>query len=228
LNGVNVWIKPLKFQLSVAVHFVSIAWFLTFLPLQQRSRKLITRLCQILTTVGLLEIAYISLQASKGEASHFNLSTPLTVLFYSLMGFGAVMMLVISGWVGVLTLRYGATDRPFVLAIGLSLIVGSLLGGLSGAYISINHSHWVGGVPTDAGGMPLFGWSRIEGDLRVAHFFGMHIIQGGPIVTGLLSYVLPVHWQKPAVFAVIIFAVLIALSAFVQAVAGYPFLPQAM
>jgi hypothetical protein len=225
LNGINVWIKPLKFEFSVAVHFVTVALFVTVLPPKQRARKLIARLCQAMATVGLLEILYICLQASKGEASHFNLSTPWTFLFYSSMGLGAAIMLTISGWVGVLVLRYGATEKPLVFAIGLSLVAGSLLGGLAGAFISVHNSHWVGGGATDAGGLPVFGWSRTGGDLRVAHFFGMHIMQAVPIATWLLSCILPARWQKPAVISILTFAALVALGVFAQAVAGHPLVP---
>jgi hypothetical protein len=222
LNGINVWIKPLKFEFSVAVHFLTAAWCLRFLPAEQRSRKLIGSLCQIMASTGLIEILYICLQASKGEASHFNNSTPWTILFYSLMGLGAVTMLTISGWFGTLVLRYGATERPLVFATGLSLLAGSLLGGLAGAYISVHNSHWVGGVATDMGGLPVFGWSRTGGDLRAAHFFGMHIMQAMPAATWLLSYALPLRWQKSAVIIFLTFVSLVTLYIFVQALAGYP------
>jgi hypothetical protein len=223
LNGINVWIKPAKFELSVAVQFLTVAWFLQLLPFEQRASRLATTLCQTMAVVGILEIAYIALQASKGEASHFNSSTPLTLLLYSLMGIGAITMLSISGWLGVMILRHGETSNPFVYVAGLSLIAGSLLGSLTGIFISIHQSHWLGGLHTDAGGLPIFGWSRTGGDLRVAHFFGMHIMQAVPIATWLTSFVIPRHRQKAAGLALLCVAILIAAATFVQAVTGHPF-----
>jgi hypothetical protein len=224
LNGINVWIKPTKFEFSVAIQFLTVAWFLQLLPFEQRASRLATALCQTTAVVGILEIAYIVLQASKGEASHFNSSTPLSVALYSLMGIGALTMLSISGWLGVMILRHGETSNPFVYLAGLSLIVGSLLGAATGIFISINQSHWVGGLHMDAGGLPIFGWSRSGGDLRVAHFFGMHIMQAVPIATWLVSFVVPRQRQKAVGLALLSVAILIALSAFAQAVTGRPFL----
>jgi hypothetical protein len=120
-------------------------------------------------------------------------------------------------------LRHGDTSNPFVYVAGLSLIAGSLLGSLTGIFISIHQSHWVGGLHTDAGGLPLFGWSRSGGDLRVAHFFGMHIMQAVPVAMWLASYVIPQNRQKAAGLALLCVAILIAAATFVQAVMGRPF-----
>lgn len=222
LNGINVWIKPAKFEFSVAIQFLTVAWFLQLLPLEQRASQLVTRLCQTMAVVGILEIAYIVLQASKGEASHFNVSTPLSLLSYSLMGIGAITMLSISGWLGVMILRHGETGNAFVYVAGLSLIAGSVLGSLTGIFIAMHQSHWVGSLHTDAGGLPLFGWSRTGGDLRVAHFFGMHIMQAVPIATWLTSFVVPLHRRKAAGLALLCVAILIAAATFVQALTGHP------
>jgi hypothetical protein len=224
LNGINVWIKPAKFEFSVAIQFLTVAWFLQLLPFEQRASRLATTLCQTMAVVGILEIAYIVLQASKGEASHFNVSTPLSLLLYSLMGIGAITMLSISGWLGVMILRHGETGNPFVYVAGLSLIAGSLLGSLSGIFISVHQGHWVAGLHTDAGGLPLFGWSRSGGDLRVAHFFGMHIMQAVPIAMWLMSFVIPQYRQKAAGLALLGVAILIAAGTFVQALTGHPFM----
>ena len=224
LNGINVWIKPAKFEFSVAIQFLTVAWFLQLLPLEQRASQLATTLCRTMVAVGILEITYIVLQASKGEASHFNSSTPLSLALYALMGIGAITMLSISGWLGVMILRHGDTGNPFVYIAGLSLIAGSLLGSLTGIFISVHQSHWVGGLHTDAGGLPLFGWSRSGGDLRVAHFFGMHIMQAVPIAMWLASFVVPPHRQKATGMALLCVAILIAAATFVQALTGHPFL----
>ena len=62
-----------------------------------------------------------------------------------------------------------ATGWSFIAAAILTLIVGFTLGGMG--------SHWIGGDQTDATGLPLFGWSTTGGDLRAAHFAGLHLMQ---------------------------------------------------
>ena len=62
------------------------------------------------------------------------------------------------------------------------------MGGGFGGYLGGANAHWVGGDATDAGGLPLVNWSRTGGDLRVAHFFGMHAMQVIPLLgAGLIS-----------------------------------------
>jgi hypothetical protein len=57
-----------------------------------------------------------------------------------------------------------------------------VLGTLSGAYVSGQPGHWVGGTASDANALPIVKWSLDGGDLRVAHFFGLHAMQILPLV----------------------------------------------
>lgn len=223
LNGINVWIKPLKFEVSLALHLLSVAWLMLFLP-ERRGGRLVRVLAYAMAGAAFFEIAYIALQASRGEASHFNVSTPIAGLMYTLMGIGAVALVATSGWIGALILRHGETSRPIVLAAGLGLVLGSALGGFFGAFMSSQLGHWVGGDRTDLGGLPVFGWSRTDGDLRVAHFVGLHLIQAVPIAAWIGAGVLPPRLQKPAIVAAAAAGCLVTLAVFLQALWGLPFL----
>jgi hypothetical protein len=69
-----------------------------------------------------------------------------------------------------------------VLAVGLGLLLGGVLGGISGATISVLGSPHLGGTASNAGGFAPFFWSRDGGDLRIAHFLGVHAMQALPIL----------------------------------------------
>ena len=222
-NGVSVWTKPFKFSLSIAVYFATLAWFAPLLPngyFQARKGRWLTA---IPVWCAIFEIAYIMLQASRAQASHFNFTSPLYATLYSLMGFGAILLVSICLWMGVVILRNRRAANPYALAVGIGLIVTFVLGGGFGGYMGDHMSHWVGGSQSDTNGLWPMNWSRDGGDLRVAHFFGMHAMQVLPAVGALLTP-LP---TRLAITGVICAAILYAAGTtftFVQALQGIPFL----
>jgi hypothetical protein len=117
------------------------------------------------------------------------------------------------------------------LAVVLGLILTFVIGTGFGGYLSAQRAgHWVGGVLSDSGGLPLVKWSRTGGDLRVAHFFGIHAMHFIPAfafalhLAGLKQMVQMT--QTHAVNAVWIFAIAFTgfcTWTFVQALRGLPF-----
>lgn len=225
LNGVSVWVKPLKFQASLALHFATLVLLARLLPDAQRHGAGLRRLVAVTTAAGLFEIAYIMLQAARGRVSHFNNETAVESALYILMGIGAVTLVVAPLVVGMWLWRArGRSPRRDSLRFGaaLGLVLSAVLTLVVAGYMSAAGSHWVGGVASDAGGLPVVGWSRTGGDLRVAHFFASHGMQLLP----LLGYAVRRQGTRGsiAVAAATVVWLLFTVVVFLQALQGQPFL----
>ena len=228
LQGVSVWLKPWKFQLSVSVYLLTLGVFMVWLPQAALRTWAIRYVVWAALLSGIFEVAYISWQGALGEASHFNVSTPLHATMYTLMGAGAVVLSSTAGVLGIVISRRAEYGLPpaLKLAIVLGLLGTFALGTGFGGYLGGQQAgHWVGGTLSDAGGLPFVKWSRSGGDLRVAHFFGIHSMHFIPAFAWVLTLRHPS--QKQAVRAVWGFSVLFTAWCawtFVQAVRGQPFL----
>ncbi len=223
-QGVSVWIKPWKFHVSVGVHLLTLALVAAPLADTLARQPALRRMSAVAVACGLFELAYITWRAARGEASHFNVADPLAGLMYGLMGLGAVLLTGCAGLLGWWVARAPAYPTGAVLQRGLALglLAGWLLGTMSGAYVSAQTGHWVGGSPSDAQGLAWFGWSRDGGDLRVAHFFGLHAMHLIPAVAWLLSRWLAPRRALPLLHGCCVAYAAFVLFTFVQAVQGRP------
>ena len=227
VNGINLWIKPIKFLVSVGVYQISLAaFFLALSPLANRS---VAGRYIVWTSLGAgwFEVLYIAIQAARGTTSHWNYSSTLTIFMYALMGVGAVVLTSAAFVQGWMIWRYRSVAIPPALRWGLviGLMMTFVLGaGFGGAMSAISTTHWVGGTLSDANGLPLMEWSRDGGDLRVAHFFGIHAMHFVPAFAWLAVRTVS---KSLAIHATVIFAVLLAMvtiGTFVQALLGQPFI----
>lgn len=224
LGEVNVWIKPLKFLISNGLFLATLGFFMPMTSDAFR-RSLPGRFvvwCAI--TTSLFELVYISWRASRGEASHFNLSTPIAGALYALMGIGAIML---SATGPVLAWGIARNDAQhfhpnYRLAVILGLTLTFALGIISGAVMSAGPGHFVGEASAGDSILPWLGWSRKVGDLRVPHFMALHAQQILAIV-GFLVAGLYAGRAMIIGFACCYSVAVIAL--FLQALAGYPLLP---
>lgn len=213
INGSNVWHKPAKFFSSLAIQFATVGWGLSLLPAAEQARRSIRWSVAVMVAAGWLEMAYIVFRASRAEASHFNRSSIAADVLYSLMGLGAVAMMVVAGFVGYRLWR-NRNDNLLKESVALGLMLGAVLGGVAGAYMSSQYGHGVGGDPTDAMGTGFFGWSTTGGDLRIAHFAGLHAAQIIPLAAFTGSR--PVMWLSA------LFCTVLTIGALALAVAGVP------
>lgn len=178
--GASLWLKPLKFALSFVAYSAALAWLLG----QLRDRALqITGWVIVIASV--VEMAIITGQAAVGNRSHFNEDDGLGAMLFSIMGATIVVLWLATLAIALRFLREPGRDRVTGTAVKLGLVV-ALIGMLEGfAMIQIG-SHAVG-VPDGGPGLPLVGWSTTGGDLRIAHFVGMHALQGLPLLAAGLA-----------------------------------------
>ena len=147
--------------------------------------------------VFVLEVAIIDAQAWRGTTSHFNVATPLDAALFSVMGAAILIQTLVSVAVAVALWRQQFADRAlgWALRLGMTLtIAGAMTGPLmtrptaeqladarAGGRCRSSGAHTVGG-PDGGPGVPVTGWSREHGDLRVPHFVGLHAIQALALV----------------------------------------------
>jgi hypothetical protein len=145
------------------------------------------------------------------------------------MGTRAVLIVATTFILGWLIWRRGDSAAPSGLRAGAAaglmlgsaatLVVASLLS--SGVVAGLGH--WVGGVRSDATGLPLFGWSTTGGDLRVPHFFATHLVQVLPVVGWIADRRDPGRAERWVAFAAMLGALVVAATCW-QALQGRPFL----
>ncbi len=223
--GIDVWVKPLKFELALAVYLLTLCFFARWLPagIVDRPWYRVYRFAVIAAIVA--EVIWIGGAAMLGTASHFNRSPDANVI-YAAMGFAAVLLTTPTAVYAWLIARNPATGLAPALkdavVIGLALVLPLTLA-TAGTMSSLD-AHAVGGAGSDVGGLPVMGWSRDGGDLRVAHFFATHALHFIPAF-GLLSAALfGAGSRLPVRLFAVVFAGFVAWT-FVEALAGRPFLP---
>ncbi len=174
----------MKFQASAGFHMMTLAFVARFINADISRKPLVYGLCSVLTVTAIAEVAYITMQAARGRHSHWNFETQFESLMYAGMGVGAVTLILGAAVIGLLVYRYPVRELGQGLRLGI--LLGMVLGFVStlivAGYMSQNYGHWVGGIRSDADSIPLVGWVRSGGDLRVSHFFAMHMMQIIPVI----------------------------------------------
>jgi hypothetical protein len=217
--GLNPWIKPMKFLTSVTIFLWTVAWFMP--EVASGPSRIVPR--QIVRwTIGLsmlIEIACIILQAARGTTSHFNIQTPFDGLVFNVMG----LTIVLNTLAMMIFLWIIRRDTPpqragYIWGIRLGVAI-FLLASFQGAVIIGNNAHTVG-APDGGPGLPFVNWSTTHGDLRIAHFVGMHAMQALPLLGFLLD-----RARMPAKTIVIVVSVLwlvVMGGLLLEALAGKP------
>lgn len=177
LMGINVWIKPLKFSISGGIYILTLGFLTTRYPFSIRKKNIITNIVAITL---LLEIAIIIYQGVRGVQSHYNISNPFDGILFAAMGIliaiNVVIMVLFIFETIRLKLNTTKTVQWAILLGWIIVVAGSWVGGQMISQMGHNV-----GIADGGAGLPFVNWSTIAGDLRIAHFFGLHAIQAIPL-----------------------------------------------
>jgi hypothetical protein len=198
ITGAPAWLKPAKFAFSISIYCFTFAWLLRFI---ENHRRLV-RLAANVTVISVaVEMIAISIQAARGTTSHFNVSTPFNSFVWTTMGTVILLVWAVNLVLAIMLIRQRMPDRAFAWSLRLGVLVSFI--GMAVAFLMVrptpaqaatfaNHApHIVGahsvGVPDGGPGLPIVGWSTVGGDLRIAHFVGIHALQVLPFLGWLLA-----------------------------------------
>ena len=181
--GLNPWVKPLKFDLSVVIYLVTIAGMLSGIVGLRRSRLVIG---WGIGVAMIVEDFIISMQSLRGVRSHMNYATLFDGVAFGIMGNFIAFNTLLIAWLLVLAcFNRTQWSRPIAWGVRLGLLA-LVAGSMEGVLMVIHGAHTVGG-PDGSAGLFFVNWSRQFGDLRVAHFFAIHALQAMPLFGWLLT-----------------------------------------
>jgi hypothetical protein len=194
IAGAPAWMKPAKFAASIAIYTLTLAWVFSYLREWVKTRTIVSWITFI---TMILEIVIIDVQAWRGTTSHFNVSTMVNGVLFSIMGLAIVVQTLSTIAVTVALWRSNFSDRALGWAFRFGIVItiaGAMSGGLmtrpttaqldaarAGSRMTVSGAHTVG-APDGGPGLPGTGWSTEHGDLRVAHFIGLHALQVLPLM----------------------------------------------
>lgn len=219
--GLNSMIKPIKFCLSVWIYQWTMAYLLFYVNNQQKVKWY----SYLSVFVMIFELSVIIVQAFQGGLSHFNQTDSIGGTLYAVMGLFIVWLTTATL---VLTIRFifqksYTISAPFALSIKIGLLL-FVIFSFFGGYMSVLNTHNIGGKMGESG-LPLLNWSTLYGDLRVAHFFGIHSLQIIPFIGYFITEKIQEEGKAKNYIWLVTFIYFVFITALaVQSLMGIPFI----
>lgn len=178
INNINAFVKPTKFFFSVCIFCLTMGW----IGYELHQPNVMNLYNIVVIVVMSFELFVITWQAANGRLSHFNISKPLYSTLFSLMGVAISILTLHTAYLGYLFFKIDNLNIPMGYLWGIRLgiilfVIFAFEGGIMGAKLQ----HTVGAID-GSNGIAFLNWSKHYGDLRIAHFLGMHSLQLLPLL----------------------------------------------
>lgn len=224
--GLNPWVKPIKFEISVIVFLLTMAALLAALGKQGQWPSARQWMAWGFGLAMIVENTIIAMQSLRGVRSHMNYTSWFDALSFATMGiFIALNTLLLAILLVLFLVTRTGLPAPVTWGICLGLTM-TLAGSIEGALMVGRYVGHTVGAEDGGPGLPFLNWSTGHGDLRVAHFFALHALQAFVLAGWVVSRMQFPGWLQQAV--VLIFAAAYSTAVwgmFQQAIRGKPLLP---
>jgi hypothetical protein len=199
ITGAPAWLKPAKFAISVSIYCFTVIWLL---GLVENRPRLVRLVANVTVASFIVEMIVIITQAARGTTSHFNVTTPLNSFLWFTMGGFIALVWTMNLLLAIMLLVQRLPNQAFAWSLRLGVLISSV--GMAAAFFMVTPtqdqaaaiargyrpyivgSHSIG-VADGGPGLPILGWSTVGGDLRAAHFVGLHALQVLPFFGWLLA-----------------------------------------
>lgn len=210
----------MKFALSIWLYSWTMAFILSYVT---DVKKVKVYSWVAVVVMGFEQLAITS-QALRGELSHFHTATTYGFIVFQSMGIFILALIVCTAYIAYVFIRQKSYDLPPPIVLGIKMgLIFFVAFSLFGGYIGGLNGHTVGDA--DGGkGLWFLNWSRLFGDLRVAHFFGIHSLQIIPLFAILIFRISKSQVAINTVWAFSIIYLLFVLSVLIQFLMGLPFI----
>lgn len=218
VGGVNTWIKPLKFALSVGIYFLSLALILPLLDVPEWRRRVLAYGIPFFMGGA---FALVVMQGARGVQSHFNQRTAFDGIVFGGMGLLIMTNTLLLVVMMFDAFRAGELSPALLWGIRLGLL-SAVVGSLQGGAMIQRMAHTIG-APDGGPGLPLLNFSTIAGDLRISHALALHGLQILPLAGWWISRA---QVPRGSLLVWILFGAIMGLTAltWLQALSGKPLL----
>jgi hypothetical protein len=199
-DGDNVWLKPIRFALSFAIHLATLTAIAVLTRRAAAGDRWFAGSVLLQIAAIAVEILCIATQAARGVPSHFYHETLFDRAVFTIMGIGTGGLVL-----GFAAVAIGLARHPGPRVPGIAVSIGAAFA-LAGAAIGVVmvlptaeqaallerglRPFWIGahsvGLPSGEK-LPFFGWDMAAGDWRPAHFIGLHGLQTVPLIAWIAA-----------------------------------------